>query len=172
MLKRIIIITCTIGLLAFLILNILTITDKKSKSNKLIQNIPTFSFFTLKNKIYINDSIPLSNSTLLLFFHTTCEHCQYETEQILKNKSNLNNTNVLFISKQPLGEIKTFDSVYQISVNPFMRVLQDSLNFSYNAFDINAYPSSIIYNAQGSLLKTFKGEVRIDSIISILQKNE
>ena len=133
MLKRIIIITSIVGLLAFLIFNILTIIDKKSKANKLIQNIPTFSFFTLKNKRYTNDSIPLSKSTLLLFFNTTCEHCRYETEQILKNKSNLYNTNVLFISKQPLKEIKTFDSLYQISANAFMSVLQDSSNFSQKA---------------------------------------
>ena len=136
---------------------------------KNIAAIPPFQFTNLQNNIFTNDSLTKDQPTLLLFFNTTCEHCQYETEQIINNSASFNISNVLFISRQSKKDIQLFDSTYKLSSYSFIKLLRDSTDNSYKIFGINSYPSSIVYNAAGKLVKSFKGETKIEAIISALQ---
>lgn len=172
MLKKIILTCFILFIICFIGYKIWETVDRKEKVNESIKNLPSFGFTTLNYEIFNSDSLLSNKNNFLLFFNTTCEHCQYETEQILKNKAAFTNTNILFISKQPINELKVFDSIYQIYENSSMKLLQDSLDITFKIFGINSNPSSIIYDSNKKLLNAFKGEVKIETIISLLHKNE
>ena len=161
-----------IGILSvvlFFVYKITSMVQTKTQLQKNIATLPFFQFTNLQNQSFINDSLKKSQPTLLLFFNTTCEHCQYETEQILKNNASFRNSNVLFISRQSNNDIRLFDSTYQVSKYSFIKLLRDSIDYSYKIFGINSFPSSIVYNTEGKLVKSFKGETKIEAIISALQ---
>lgn len=156
------------ALVLFLGYKVITAINSKQQIKEAIAILPAFEFYTLQNKPYTKDSLLQNQSTLFLFFNTTCEHCQYETEQIVKNAAMLSNKNVLYISNQSTQEIKAFDSIYHLTNYPFIKLLRDSTNNFYKTFGINMVPSSVIYNDKGMLTKTFKGEVKIEAIINAL----
>jgi thiol-disulfide isomerase/thioredoxin len=155
-------------LVLFLGYKVINAINNKQQIKEAIATLPAFKFYTLQNKPYTKDSLLQNQSTLFLFFNSTCEHCQYETEQILKVAGQLSNKNVLYISSQSIREIKAFDSIYHLTNYPFIKLLRDSTNNFYKTFGTSMVPSSVIYNDKGMLMKTFKGEVKIEAIINAL----
>ena len=166
---RFVIFTCLLLVIIILALGI----SKKIKSKKDIENniatLPSFQFYNLQNQPYTIDSLQKNKKTLLLFFNTTCEHCQYETEQIIKNKTAFEVCNTLFVSNQSLPEIKSFDGIYHILNLPSLTLLRDSLDNSKRGFGVSSIPSSFIYDVNGKLVTSFKGEVKIEAIIAALK---
>jgi len=158
----------TMLLVSLLGYKIVSTINKKNKIQKSIAVLPDFKFYSLENQPFTKDSLLPNQSTLFLFFNTTCEHCQYETEEILKNAGLLSKKNVLYISSQSIQEIKAFDSTYHLTSYPFIILLRDSTSNFYKIFGTSIVPSSVIYNDKGMLVKTFKGEVKIDAIINSL----
>ncbi len=169
MVRKVLIISGILSVMLFFGYKIVTNIKNKNQLQKNIASILTFQFTNLQNNFFTNDSLTKSQPTLLLFFNTTCEHCQYETEQIIKNNASFSNSNVLFISRQSKNDIQLFDSTYQLSKYSFIKLLRDSTDYSYKIFGINSFPSSIVYNADGKLVKSFKGETKIEVIISALK---
>lgn len=167
--RKVLIIIGVLSIVLFFVYKIVTTAQYKSQLQKNIASLPAFQFTNLQNIFFTNDSLTKSRPTLLLFFNTTCEHCQYETEQIIKNNASFSNSNVLFISRQSNNDIRLFDSTYQVSKYSFIKLLRDSIDYSYKIFGINSFPSSIVYNTEGKLVKSFKGETKIEAIISALQ---
>lgn len=167
--RKALIIIGILSVVLFFVYKIISTVQTKTKLQKNIATLPFFQFTNLQNQFFINDSLKKSQPTLLLFFNTTCEHCQYETEQIIKNISSFKNSNVLFISRQSKNDIQLFDCIYHLSKYSFIKLLRDSTDNSYKIFGINSFPSSIVYNADGKLVKSFKGETKIEAIISALQ---
>ena len=104
--RKISIIALLIVLALFLGYKIISAINGKQQIKEAIAILPSFEFYTLQNRPYTKDSLLQNQSTLFLFFNTTCEHCQYETGQILKNANQLVNKNVLFISWIPSGPVR------------------------------------------------------------------
>ena len=167
--RRTFIITGIFSVVLFFVYKIVTTIQTKNQLQKNIASLPAFQFTNSQNHLFTNDSLAKNKNTLLLFFNTTCEHCQYETAQILKNNASFSNSNVLFISRQSKNDIQLFDSTYQLFKYAFIKLLRDSTDYSYTIFGINSFPSSIVYNTDGKLVKSFKGETKIEAIISALQ---
>ncbi len=169
MVRKVLIISGILSVMLFFGYKIVTNIKNKNQMQKNIASILNFQFYNLQNQFFTNDSLTKKQPTLLLFFNTTCEHCQYETEQIKKNNASFRMSNVLFISRQPKNDIQLFDSIYHLSKYSFIKLLRDSTDYTYKIFGINSFPSSIVYNAEGKLVKSFKGETKIEAIISALQ---
>jgi thiol-disulfide isomerase/thioredoxin len=167
--RKILLLTSIFLIASFLIYKITSTINKKEKIQNTISVLPNFKFYTLSNLPFTNDSIIVKKSSLLLFFNTTCDHCLYETEQIIKNIAAFKNTNVLLISSQAKNEILLFNSTYNISNYSTLHLLHDSTDNFYKTFGTNAVPTAIIYNASNELVKKIHGEVKIETIISLLQ---
>lgn len=160
---------CIGSIIVFFIYKIFSNIIHKEHVRKITSVLPNFKFFNLQNKPFTKDSIPANKKTVLLFFNTTCEHCQYETEKIIKSNKQLQSANFLFVSTQSQKELLQFDSIYHTTSFPFIRLLRDSSNIFYQAFGTTIVPSSFIYDSKGLLIKKFTGEVKIETIINLLK---
>lgn len=167
--RKIFITVIVLLLISFLIYKIVSTISKKEKNQSAISVLPNFKFYTLANIPFTNDSLITKKNSLLLFFNTTCEHCQYELEAIIKNISNFKNTNVLLISSQAKKDIALFDSTYQISNYPLLHLLHDSDGNFYKIFGTTLVPTVITYNTDNQLIKKISGEIKIETIISLLK---
>lgn len=167
--RKILVFAGIIVIVVFFSFKIVNAINKKKQIQNRIILLPNFNFYNLQNQPFTRDSLAPNKSSLFLYFNTTCEHCQYETEQILKNLPQLSNTNVLFISSQSKKEILSFDSIYHLTSYSIIKLLHDSTDNFYKTFGSNLVPSSVIYNSEGKLIKTFKGEVKMETIIRLLK---
>ncbi len=167
--RKIFIISTILLLIFLLIYKIVSTINKKEKNESAISTLPNFKFYNLLNLPFTNDSLITKKNSLLLFFNTACEHCQSETEHIIKNISSFKNTNVLLISSQVKKDILLFDSTYQISNYPLLHLLHDNDSNFYKIFGTTLVPTAVIYSTNNQFVKKISGEIKIETIISLLK---
>lgn len=104
-------------------------------------------------------------STVVMFFHPDCEHCQYEAKEITGRKSAFADINLWWISAADASDIKEFDQTYGLSkfVNTYLaHIPGEKIMQTFGSVSV---PHIFIYDEQGLLQKQFKGETRIDAIL-------
>ncbi|MCH5598137.1 peroxiredoxin family protein [Niabella ginsengisoli] len=165
--KRLIILLLLI-VVGFLGYKIISTINKKANTEERIAKLPAFTFYTLNNIVFANDSLSKNKSTVVIYFNTGCEHCQYETEQIIKHTDQLKHANFLLASVQPINELKKFDSTYHLSSYPFIKLVNDKDNIMRNIFGANTVPTIFIYDTNNRLIKKYTGEVKIEAIVKAI----
>lgn len=143
----------------------------KARIEHNIVDLPNFSFYNLQQQPFTKDSLPINKPSLFIYFNTDCEHCQYEATEIVKNTTALRDDNIVFVSNQPYTNIRQFDNAYHLSQYSFIRLLKDSTDNFYKTFGTSTVPSLVLYNSKGALIKNYKGEVDITTVITLLNKN-
>jgi thiol-disulfide isomerase/thioredoxin len=151
------------GIVIFLLYQI----KEKEKIKEKIQTLPNFSFLRLDSTPFQTE-ILTKRHTVIIYFNSTCEHCHYEAQEIIKYISKLSNVNLVFISEENMQVISTFAEKYELVKYQNVNVLQ-APNFSFAKYFGNTpLPSIFIYNGDKQLVKTFKGETQIQAIIKYL----
>lgn len=103
-------------------------------------------------------------STVLIFFNSECEHCQWEMEEIGKNLSQFEGHRLLLTSFEPETEASAFLKKHHLSGC----YLQSTPEKVMTAFT-GGVPQTLIYN-KGKLISHFKGEVKIAAILDALHQ--
>lgn len=158
------------SIIGFLLYKIACTVNQKTVTDERIARLPVFTFYNLDSTLFTNDSLPDGRSTVIVYFNTGCEHCQYETEQIIKNAGSLQQASFLLASIQPIAELKKFDSTYRLLSYPFIKLLHDKGNVMHHVFGANNVPSIFIYDSNKRLIKKYTGELKIEAIINTVNK--
>jgi len=163
------IILAVIGcVLAFLSYSIYKKTQYKKEVAKRISFIPAFSFVQLNGQVFATKDLQRNKNTLFVYYNSECEYCQSEVRQIQENLVGFKNTQLIFISFEPMEDIQKFAIDYQFDHKPNVLFLQDSkLEFS-EIFDANSIPFMLLYNPQQELLQKFKGATKIANVLKHL----
>ncbi|MDZ7650681.1 MAG: protein disulfide isomerase family protein [Cytophagales bacterium] len=100
---------------------------------------------------------------VLVLFNSTCEHCQYELGQIKENIANFNEVELVFLSTESISTIRQVAKVFESGSNVnFVKIKPEDV---YENFGTVRFPTILIYNTAGKLLKEFKGETKIEAIL-------
>lgn len=169
--RKIIKIIISIILILFLSY-MLTIIIKKVKHKSLIteqiQTIPQFLFVNISNnKAYTNKDIENNKACLIIYYNSECNHCEYEAEQISTHIDKFENYQILMISYESLENILAFKEKYKLN-NNLITFLQDPKYQFDDIFGNSPIPTSFIYNKNRKLVKQFKGEVKIETLLKYL----
>lgn len=106
--------------------------------------------------------------TIIFFFNTTCEHCQNEAKDIIKYSNKFTNTNVLWLSIEPIGELLKFEEKYKIQESiSSLTIAKVAIKDVANHFNVVTNPTILIYKEQ-KLIKKFEGETKIEAILKYL----
>jgi thiol-disulfide isomerase/thioredoxin len=106
----------------------------------------------------------------VMMFNPSCSHCEDETQMLEKNMDLFKNTKVVLLAnivQKPY--LPQFTKVFKIDNYPKMHIGVDSLGFINKVFLYQALPQINIYSGDRKLLKTFTGEVPIDSLKEYIQ---
>ncbi len=101
--------------------------------------------------------------TILIFFNSECETCQWEMEEIGKNIDQFGQHQLLLTSFEPEYEAINFLNQHNLS-NYYVKSTPEKVMASYTG----GVPQTFIYQ-DGTLVKHFKGEVRIEAILEALE---
>ncbi|MCU0447023.1 MAG: redoxin domain-containing protein [Microscillaceae bacterium] len=117
-----------ISLLLVLVVSLFAWSIQRSQARKQAQasrqSLPNFSFYDLDSLHVNRASLASGKPTLLIYFNSECEHCQYEATELVKNSSRLKSANVVLVSSEPIRKIKAFYQIYNsLTINYFVWII-------------------------------------------------
>ncbi len=154
-------ITLVFALALFMVYSIIEKTASKKVIQNKIQSVPAgVGLFTLDSSRF---TFPTAKPVVLLLFNSTCEHCQYEIAQIKDKITDFNQVELVFLSSEPIAVIKQVAASFTPTANViFVKINPEDV---YENFGTVRFPTILIYNAGGKLVKDFKGETKIEAIL-------
>ena len=131
--------------------------------------IPSFAIYKAPDSTaFTKNDLKKNEETVIIIFSPDCEHCQHETEALLKDIDKFKNTQIVMITYLPYDEMITFYKNYKIADYPQITMARDTKFFFPQFFKIRNLPSIFVYDKNGKLKKNFEGSVKIDSIVGAL----
>lgn len=115
------------------------------------------------------DLVNWSKHIVLLYFNSDCDHCQYEALEIKNNFDRLRNTKIIFMSSEPLSKIRDFAEAVQLNTCGNIHFTYIDAKDASSTFGPLAIPHIFIYGPDKKLKKEFKGETKIEAILTFLQ---
>ena len=101
--------------------------------------------------------------TVLIFFNSECEYCQWEMQEISKNVNQFSQHQLLLASFEPENQVIAF--LNQHSLAEFY--IKSNSEKVMSAFT-DGVPQTLIYRKE-KLIRHFKGEVKIEAILENLK---
>ncbi|RUA28259.1 MAG: hypothetical protein DSY77_16200 [Bacteroidetes bacterium] len=146
-----------IGLLSWMGYSSVQKLDQKNKSEAIVQNLNSLTN-NLGLKV-LNHNQP----TIFMYFNSDCHFCQWEMKEIGKNIDKFQTYQLLLASFEPKRDALDFLQQYNLS-QYYVEVNPDLLTSTI----IGGVPQTFIYK-DGKLAKHFKGEVKIEAILEVLE---
>ncbi len=146
-----------VGLLSWMGYSSIRKLDQQSKSEEIVESLNSLtSNLGLKE---INNYQP----TIFMYFNSDCHFCQWEIKELQENITEFRDYQLLLASFEPEDEAIQFLkehnlAEYYVNVNP------DLLTSTI----MGGVPQTFIYK-NGELQKHFKGEVKIEAILKVLE---
>lgn len=153
--------------IGILIAKTIRTNNHKKQVSEQLKMIPTFETYNM-------DSLKVSHvefnkkPTVIIYFNTECEHCQYEATQIVKYQDKFKNVNLYMLSAENIPKIKAFASQKRLDKISNLEMGKITVKESFEVFAFTSIPDILIYNASGELQKHFKGETKIEAILKYL----
>lgn len=143
--------------------------QEKAIAEKNHKSLPALHLYQLNGEKTNLSKINKNNrSTVIIFFNTECEFCQYEIEEIKNNVSLFKSTNIVLISSQEISELISFNKQYKLDSYPNILLFKVDQADVRTTFGGVSSPAIFIYNPSGELLKTFSGETKASAIYKFL----
>lgn len=112
------------------------------------------------------DTIGKGHPIALLYFSPDCEHCQAETEHIVKSIDSLKNIQILFVTNQDLEDMKVFRSHYGLDKYPNIVVGRDDQFFMIRHFKGLLPPTLILYDKKKNQQKIYGGQTLVSQLLT------
>ena len=121
--------------------------------------------------VLTNKDLDNGANLIVMMFNPTCSHCQDETVMLEKNSALFKQSKVALVASpnmQPyLGDFIKYTNADQYP--SFMYLGIDSSDFIKKLFLYQSLPQINIYDKHQKLIKTYAGEVPIDSLSKYIQ---
>lgn len=129
------------------------------------QQLPAFKFYRPDSSVYTLQSVPAERPVCVVYFDPDCDFCEGQITAMMRNKAQLKNFELLFVSASAVEKIREFADKWKIAEARNMQVLWDKdLQFPL-LFDNVPTPSTFIYDKEHRLLKVYKGIVQLSAIV-------
>lgn len=133
--------------------------------------IPDFKLLLVDSVTnFYTENLDPNKHTLIMMFSPDCDHCQHQTEDIIKNIEAFKNTQIVMNTVLPFDLMKEFYKKYELQRYKNFIVGRDVLFFFSPYYRAQFTPYLALYNKNGELLYTNDGQVKIETLIAQLPK--
>jgi peroxiredoxin len=158
----------------FVILLIAGTIMKKNKVDdirKRISTLPDFTLPAIDGSIFKSSEI-FEGPLLVTYFHSECEHCQYEISSLVQSNIPGSGVKILLISYEGSKQIRSFMQQFDMNNDSVFTVLSDTAFVFSELFRTDVIPSNFIYNEDLRLVKILMGETTIETIEKYLKSDD
>jgi thioredoxin-related protein len=107
---------------------------------------------------------------MLMVFSPMCEHCQHETEDIIKNIDKFSKSTIVMATMMPYDSMMSFRERNQLAQYENIIVGQDTQYFLSPFYMISSLPFLAFYDKKGKLISVFQGSMPIEKALEELSK--
>lgn len=144
--------------------------SKKADIAASINEVPEFTL-QKPDSSYVQINNEYSKSPLfIIHFNSECDFCEEEAKAIAENHVLLKDIQMVFISLEPLQNIKQFGDTVGLSVltNVLLGKIDDKT--ADEILGITTAPQLFIYDKNGKLEKQYKGFTKIETLLKYVNK--
>lgn len=154
----------------FLTLHIFKSHQTKKEIDCRIQSLQHCCFESLSGGQMCIDEFNPDQPTIIMYFHPECEHCQYESGEIGRQKEQFEKVNMILITPDnSVKRVEAFARRYHLWEIDNLTILLDQNNRFKSHFGTQVVPTLIIYGLDKKLLVMFKGEVQMKAVIKAVK---
>lgn len=105
-----------------------------------------------------------------MVFSPMCEHCQHETEELVKNIDKFKNVTIIMATMMPFDSMMHFRTRYGLEQYENIIMGQDTQFFLPPFYDIHNLPFLAFYDKKGKFISVFEGNMPMDKVLGELSK--
>jgi thiol-disulfide isomerase/thioredoxin len=162
-------------LFPFLILGTLTVLffgiraklRARHQVEKATATLPEQKYIILNSTSHTTSNIK-NNAVFIFFFNSSCDYCQSEAKLLNENPEAFKIVTVYLFSTEPLENIQAFKEKYLPDNDDFI-VGKVDVRASSEVFGLKSFPYTLIYDKDNRLVKTYKGIVKLEALLSFVQ---
>jgi thiol-disulfide isomerase/thioredoxin len=139
---------------------------------KRFPTVPAFTLLTIDSTTITKDNLASNKPTVLMYFNPGCEHCQHQMEDMIAHKEALRDIQIVMATYAPLQELAEFITKYKVAEFPNIQAGRDTKYMMQPFFKIGGLPYQALYDADGKLITTYEGNVKIETLLSSFKKKD
>lgn len=144
--------------------------QSNSPSAQKKSDIPSIEILSLDStSVFNTNTISNKKPVVLLFFNTTCDHCQKEATDLVKNKAELKKIQLVMISTENLTAISSFYKQYALSTLDNLIIGKDFLNTGAKFYMFESVPYCAIYTRDYLYLDSLERDFNTQDILMKLK---
>ena len=150
---------------SFMVYLIIERVNHKRLTRHGLQNLDNFPLFDFDSARF---HLTSNRKTMVVYFDSECDHCQYELNQIFINKNSFKDSDIILMSSELISTIKRYAEKSCPGDLHNIRFTKINPDEAYETFGSLVVPQIFIYGTDGMLIKEFKGETEIDVVLQYL----
>lgn len=119
---------------------------------------------------FTKDMLPKKKAILLVVFNPECDHCQHETEEILKNIDQFKDVQIVMSTNAEFRLMRDFIDHYNLNDYKNIVVGHDTNFFLITFFQMRNLPFLGFYNEKKELISVFEGSMPVEKVLAELKK--
>lgn len=116
---------------------------------------------------FTKDDLPKKKASMLIVFSPSCEHCQHETAELIKNIDKFKDVEIVMATMMPYDSMMNFREKYKLADYENIIVGQDTQYFLPSFYMISYLPFLAFYDKKKELIDVFQGTMKMEDVIKI-----
>ena len=132
---------------------------------------PPFKLLLTDSSTYFTkEGLAKKKAVMIMLFSPDCEHCQHETEELIKHIDEFKKVQVVMATTLPFDKMIDYYSKYDLKRFDNIVMGKDISYFLPVFYNIRNLPFFAFYNKKKELISVFEGALTIEKIIEELKK--
>jgi len=120
--------------------------------------------------MFTKDMLKKNKATIVMLFSPTCEHCQHEVKEMLKNKTAFKNVQIVMSTLSSISEMNQFYKDYHLDQLPDVTIGKDVRYILPPFYQLHNFPFLAFYDRKKQLVSVFEGSMPMDKLKVELEK--
>lgn len=116
---------------------------------------------------FTKQQLDKKKQVMLMVFNPQCDHCQHETEELVKNIDKFSNIQIVMSTTMPFDSMYNFRERYKLAEHNNIIVGQDFQYFLPSYFMLRNLPFLAFYNKKKELISVHEGSLPIPAILKV-----
>lgn len=131
--------------------------------------IPTFTIYKAADSLpFTRSDLAKKKSTIFIIFSPDCDHCQRETDSLIKHINLFRNAQIVMTTYLPHDQMVKFYKDYKIAKYPQIIMGRDAKFFFPVFFKVQSLPAIYMYDKKGKFKRSYEGSVKMTKLASEL----
>ncbi len=102
---------------------------------------------------------------MIMLFSPDCDHCQHETEEIIKHMDEFKKIQIVMATTLPFDKMKEFYAKYNLKRFENITMGRDTKFVLPVFYDIRNLPFLAFYDKKGALIDSFEGSLPVEKVL-------